>query len=66
MLSCEPLWKTLQEKGESTYTLRYKAGIGGGTLERLKKNDTVSSHTFDMICQYLHCRIEDIVVFVED
>jgi len=66
MISYAPLWKTMSEKGVTTYTLRYKHNIGGGTIQRLQRNETISTHTLDMLCKALNCEVQDIVKYIPD
>ena len=68
MISYEPLWKTMAEKGATTYTLRNKGvySLSGSTMERLKSNLSVSTNTLDTICKILDCKIQDIIEFLPD
>lgn len=66
MIIYDPLWKTLKEKGLSTYTLRVKFGISGSTVQRLKRNMSVSTNTLDDLCKLIGCQLSDIAEFVED
>ena len=66
MISYAPLWKTMESRKASTYTLRFKDNIGGGTMQRLRNNSPVSTHTIDMLCRILKCRVQDVMEFVED
>ena len=61
MITYAPLWETLKKKGMSTYTLRNKFNISGGTVQRLRKNMSVSTNTLDDLCELLECNISDIV-----
>ena len=65
MISYAPLWETLQKRQISKYTLRLM-GIGGGTFERLRKGETVSTSTIDALCNILDCDIPDIIAFIKD
>lgn len=65
-ISYAPLWKTMEQKGVSTYALKYKVRIGGGTYNRLKADQSVSTHTIDILCKNLKCRVEDVMEFVDD
>ncbi len=60
MIVYEPLWKTLKKKGMSTYTLRVKFNISGSTVQRLRKNMSVSTNTLDDLCELLNCSISEI------
>lgn len=56
----------MTNQGFTTYTLRYKYGIGGGTIQRLQKNETISTNTLDVLCKVLNCRLQDIAEYVPD
>ena len=66
MISYEPLYKTLREKGISTYKLINEYGISRSLLDRLKHNRPISTVTLNDLCNILHCRVEDVLVFTED
>ena len=66
MISYEPLYKTLKEKGVSTYKLINEYGISRSLLDRLKHNRPISTVTLNDLCSILHCRVEDVLVFTED
>jgi len=66
MISYEPLYKTLKEKGVSTYKLITEYGISRSLLDRLKHNRPISTVTLNDLCNILHCKVEDILVFTED
>ncbi|MBQ1187108.1 MAG: helix-turn-helix transcriptional regulator [Clostridia bacterium] len=66
MISFNKLWKTMEEKGVSTYTLREKCGIDSKTVRRLKANENVETKTLDKLCSALDCRIEDIAEYIKE
>lgn len=66
MISYEPLYKTLKEKGVSTYKLINEYGISRSLLDRLKHNRPISTVTLNDLCTILHCNVEDVLVFTED
>ena len=61
-----PLWKTMKEKGVTTYTLKVKVKIGGGTYNRLKNDIPVSTNTIDILCEFLDCEVQDVMCRVKD
>ncbi len=61
MIVYTPLWDTLKKKGMSTYTLRVKFNISGSTVQRLRRNMSVSTNTLDDLCELLECSISDII-----
>jgi DNA-binding Xre family transcriptional regulator len=65
-ISYAPMWKTMKEKGFTTYTLKHKVKIGGGTYENLKNDRYVSTHTIDKLCEYFDCEVQDIMCRVRN
>ena len=66
MIVFDKLWKTMQDKGVTTYQLREKSGIDSKTVRRLKANENIETKTLDKLCHALDCKIEDIVEFIID
>ena len=66
MISYEPFYKTLKEKGVSTYKLINQYGISRSLLDRLKHNKPISTVTISDLCRILECRVEDILIFIPD
>ncbi len=66
MISYDKLWQTMKEKGVTQYTLIKKYGISPGQITRLKRNESVSTHTIEMFCKILKCKVEDIMQYIED
>ena len=66
MIIFDKLWKTMEEKKFSTYTLREKCGIDSKTIRRLKANDNIETKTLNKLCSALECKIEDIMEYVPD
>ena len=64
-ISYFPLWQTMKNKGVTTYDLKYKLRIGGGTYNRLKGDSPVSTHTIDILCDYLDCEVQDVICRVK-
>lgn len=61
MISYDVFWKTLKDKGVSTYTLREKYKISSETLHRMKHNKSITMNKIDDFCQLLDCQVQDIV-----
>lgn len=66
MISYDGLWKTMKERGVSQYALIHRYGVSPGQLTRMKRNESVSTHTIEMFCRILRCRVEDVMEYVED
>ena len=66
MIKYERFWKTLKEKGISQYNLVTDYNISKSLRQRLRNNEGISTHSLDMLCSILDCRIEDIIEFIKD
>ena len=66
MISYAPLWETMRRKGFTTYTLRNAHGFGGGTIQRLQKNESVSTNTLNDLCRILDCPLSEIAEYIKD
>ncbi len=66
MIVFDRLWKTMKERGISQYSLIKDYHISTGQLDRLRKNENISSYTMNQLCRILGCKIEDIAEYVED
>ncbi len=65
MISYEPLFRTMAEKGISSYRLM-KMGFPRSNYYALKRGENVNIHTIDHLCRLLQCRVEDILIYVDD
>ena len=63
MIVFDRLWKTMKNKGISTYILREACGIDSKTIRRLRANENIETKTLDKLCSALDCRIEDIIEY---
>ena len=66
MISYENLWNVMIEKGVSQYKLIKKYGISPAQITRLKRNESVSTHTIEMFCKILDCNVGDIMEYIKD
>lgn len=61
MIVYDKLWETMKEKGVTQYALIKKHNISPAQITRLKRNESVSTHTIDIFCDILDCKVEDIM-----
>lgn len=66
MITYDKLWKTMKEKGASQYALIKEYHISPGQITRLKRNESVSTHTIEMFCKILKCNVENIMTYTDD
>lgn len=64
--SYKPLRRLLVERDMTAADLRKATGISRNTFTSINADKFVSLETLAVICEYLNCRIEDVVEFVED
>lgn len=61
MVSYARLFATMKAKGITQYALIKKHHISPSQITRLKRNESVSTHTIEMFCRILNCAVEDLV-----
>ena len=66
MISYDNLWNVMKEKGISQYALIKRYHLSPGQITRLKRNESVSTHTIDMFCRILNCEVADIMKYIPD
>lgn len=66
MISYRRLWETMREKGVTQYALIYKHHVSPSQITRMKRNESVSTHTIEMFCTILKCRVEDVMEYIPD
>ena len=64
MISYERLWETMRQKGISQYALIHKFNVSPGQITRMKRNESVSTHTIEMFCSILQCRVEEVMEYI--
>lgn len=66
MISYDPLWKTLQDKGVTSYKLLNDYHLSRGMLNNLKHNRSITMNTLNQLCNLLECDITDIIQYQRD
>ena len=56
----------MKNKGVSQYALIKKYKISPAQITRLKRNESVSTHTIDTFCRILDCEVYDIMEYKKD
>ena len=64
MISYEPLWKTMKERGISKYQLIFHYGISSNKLRRIGHGEPINSNTLNELCLILDCKVSDIMEFI--
>ena len=66
MISYRPFWETLKREKVSTYALIFQHHISSSRITRIRKGEAITTTSIDELCRILHCRVEDIIEYVED
>jgi DNA-binding Xre family transcriptional regulator len=64
--SYKPMEITLIKRDKTRNDLRNKLGISPSTLAKMSNREYVALDVIGLICEYLNCRIEEVVEFIED
>ena len=56
----------MDRKGVTQYALIKTYHISPAQITRLKRNESVSTHTIEMFCRILQCDVSDIMEYVPD
>ena len=65
MIVYDKFRETMKRCGESTYTLINHYNISSGTIDRIRKGQGITMAKLDDFCQIFHCRVEDLITYVE-
>ena len=63
MISYEPLFKTMKDRGITSYRLG-KLGFPLSNYYAMKHGENISTHTLNQLCKLLQCRVEDVIEYV--
>ncbi len=68
MIKFDKLFKTLKENGISQYSLYKKYEVSRSQIQRLKNNQSVTTHTLNMLLNILGegFTLDDIAEFIPD
>ena len=66
MISYDPLWKTMEKQGITTYALITQYGFSSNTINRLKHSKSITMFTLESLCNILKCTPNDIIQFLND
>lgn len=65
MMSYEPLFRTMRQKGVTSYRLQ-KMGFNRAMYYSNKSGQSISRNAIECLCKLLQCRVKDVIEYVED
>ena len=66
MISYQKLWDLMKQKGISQYALIKQFHISPGQITRIKRNESISTHTVEMFCKILDCQPGEIMEYIKE
>ncbi len=66
MIIYDKLWKAMKDRGVTQYALIKTYHISAGQLTRLRRNESVSTHTIAVFCKILKCQPGDIMEYIPE
>ena len=66
MISYYRLRRTMRERGVTQYAQIKTHRVSPAQITRMKRNESVSTHTIEMFCKILRCRVEVIMEYISD
>ena len=64
--SYKPLWKILIDRDMTKKQLMHETKLSKSTLDKMGRKETVSLEVLDRICNYLNCKIEDVIEHIKE
>lgn len=65
MISYEPLWATMKEKGITAYRLTKEYGFSTQTINNLRHNRGITVFTLEKLCRILECTPDKVIEFID-
>lgn len=65
MICYDPLFRTMKEKGISSYRLG-KMGFPMSTYYAMKRGENISTHTLNQLCRLLQCRVDEMLEYRDE
>lgn len=63
-MNYKKLFARLKQQGITTYRIRQDAIIPQGTLQKLRRNECVTTDTLCTLCELLNCQPGDLMEFI--
>lgn len=66
MIKYDKLFALLEARGKSAVYFLRQEGIHAATMNKLRKNERVTTETIDRLCEKLDCQPGDIMEYVKE
>ena len=65
MYKYDSLWRTMKERGVTTYSLVNHYNISSHTMSNIRHNENITVETLHRLCQILHCQANNHIAFCQ-
>ena len=65
MIIYDVLWETLEKRGFDEAFLKAR-GLTDAQIERLRRNEYVSTRLIDRLCVMLNCRVDEVMRYIPE
>ena len=65
-VSYKKLWHLLLDRDLKKKDLKEKANLTSYVMNKLSRDETVTTNTLGKICEALNCKVEDIIDFIPE
>ena len=65
-ISYKKLWKLLIDMDLKKKDLKESAHLTGHIMNKLSRDESVTTETLGKICSFLNCKVDDIIEFLPD
>lgn len=66
MIVYKDIIKKLKEAGYTATRIREEKLISESTMSRIRRGESISTNTIDIVCKLTGCKVEDILEYVSD
>lgn len=66
MIVYKDIIKKLKEAGYTVTRIRAEKLISESTMSRIRRGESISTNTIDIVCKLTGCKVEDILEYVSD
>lgn len=66
MIVYKDIIKKLKEAGYTASRIREEKLISESTMSRIRRGESISTNTIDIVCKLTGCKVEDILEYVSD
>jgi DNA-binding Xre family transcriptional regulator len=64
MITFEPFWQLMEDRGITTYTLVYTYGMNPAEISRLRHDHNYTLRSIDRLCYMFSCQPGDILAYL--